>query len=324
MPTLTAYSPLNLAEVQKRAGYDNAAAVVGQLAKRNDFLMDCPWYPASHGAYHKVLQATRLGEGTFGKANGPVGVIVSQAEETTEPVKMYEGDSPVDDRLLASATNPMKVRDSEDAMNMEGLVQGWIYSLIYGNELSTPDGFKSLSRRRPKLVAGYTVGGGGTGSDLTSMYLMEFGPAGFYMAYPEGSGSPGIKNEDRGRVYIAAPTGSGNYWAWVRHYEIWAALVLRDERALLRYANIESAGSSNIFSATTFIGLKNKLPSMGTNAIAYANRTLKAQIEADAYNKSNAAYSVSEIEGFGPITRITGVPVRVMEGLLDSETAITA
>jgi hypothetical protein len=323
MGTITAYSPMNLAEVQKRAGYDNSAAVIGELSKRNDFLMDVPWYPSSHGAYHKYLQATRLGDGTFGKANGPVAVIASQAEEMTEPTKLYEGDSPVDDRLLIAATDPMKVRDSEDALNLEGLIQGWIDKLIYGNEITTPDGFKGFSRRRPKLAT-YCVGGGGTGSDLTSMYLFEFGPAGFYLAYPEGAGTPGMKNEDRGRNYIAAPTGTGNYWAWVRHYEIWAALVLRDERAMLRYANIESAGSSNIFSPTTFITLKNKLPSMGTNAVAYANRTLKAQIEADAYNKSNASYSISDIEGFGPVARVAGVPVRVMEGLLDTETAITA
>jgi hypothetical protein len=241
----------------------------------------------------------------------------------TEPVKLYEGDSPVDERLLASSTNAMKVRDSEDALNLEGLIQGWINKLLYNNEADAPDGFKSLSRRRPKLDT-YCKGGGGTGADLTSMYLIEYGPAGFYLAYPEGSGTPGIKNEDRGRVYVAAPTGTGNYWAWVRHYEIWSALVLRDERALLRYANIESAGSSNIFTPATFITLKNKLPSMGTNAVAYANRTLKAQIEADAYNKSNAAYSVSDIEGFGPITRVSGVPIRVLEGLLDTETALTA
>jgi hypothetical protein len=137
------------------------------------------------------------------------------------------------------------------------------------------------------------------------------------------SGTPGISSQDRGAQMVTAPTGSGSMYAWIRHFEVIAGIVLRDERALQRIANIESAGSSNIFSATQFIGRKNQLPSAGANAVAFCNRTLRGQIESDAYNKSNAAYGFMDIVGFGPVPTVAGVPVRICEAITDTETAIS-
>ena len=322
MSTLTSYANMTLTEAYKRAGYDSQAAVIGELMKRNDFLAACPWYPASDGIFHKHLQATRLGVGAFGKANAPISSVSSTADEVVEPIKIYEGNSVIDERVLRTAKDKMKARDSEDAMNLEGMLQNWIYNLMYNNDTTTPDGFKGLAQRRASLNT-YCVGGNGTGSDLTSMWLFEFGPTGFNLRYSE-NGTPGMLNEDRGRQLVTAPTGTGQMWAWVRYYAIIAAMELRDQRAMLRYANIETAGSSNTFASSTFIGLKNKLPNLGRDAVAFANRTLKSQIEVLAYDKSNANYSIMEIENFGPVARVVGVPVLMMEALLDTETALTA
>jgi hypothetical protein len=101
-------------------------------------------------------------------------------------------------------------------------------------------------------------------------------------------------------------------------------MVLRDDRALQRIANIETAGASNIFSPATFIKAKNYLPMVGQNAVAFCNRTLKAQIDNDAYAKTNVWFSVVELEGYGPITRIAGIPLRMMEALIDTEATVAA
>lgn len=318
-----AYSYLTLPEVTKRAGFDNEAAVMGAIAQELEFLDEVPWFPSTHQGYNQQLQAKRIGAGGFTKVNGPITMASSETDFITEPVKMYAAESIIDEKALAglAGEDAYRVRDSEDSMNLSGIMQDWASKLLSSNEGSTPDAFRSLERRRAALGT-YCIGGLGTGSDLTSLWTFEFGPNAFHLAYQKG-GQPGLKNEDRGRQRLPTPKADGYMYAWTRYYEIWAAIVLRNERALIRYANIETAGSSNIFSATTYLkSVKNQLPSMGRNAVAFANRTLKGQIDADAYNKTNAAYSVRDITGFGPVTAIGGVPVRCWESILDTETAL--
>jgi hypothetical protein len=238
-----------------------------------------------------------------------------------EPIAIYEADSKIDDRILKTAKNRLATRDSEDAMNLEGFITDWEYNLLHCNNITTPKGFKGLNQRRASL-SDYCIGNSGTGSDLTSMWIFELGPTGFNLRYSK-SGMPGISNIDQGKHSIPAPTGSGNYWAWIRSYQIVAGMELRDQRAMLRLANIETAGTSNTFSASTFIKFKTRLPKGGRNAVAFTNRTLKGQIEAAAYEKANAAYSIADIVGFGPVPMVSGVPLLLWESILDTETALT-
>jgi len=325
MSVITQNSALSWTEALKRLGFDGEAEVMGEVSQQNDFLDECPFLPANQGIYNKQLQAKYLGKGAFSKAYGATTPISSGTDEITEPVKLYEGDSNIDDRVL-KGVDARKVRDSEDILNFNGLVQDWLYQLVYVDQGDYPDAFKGLYARRKTLSTAkpYTVwGGSGTGSDVTSVLLFEFGPSGFYMTFPPDSGAAGFHNEDRGMHSLPVPSGSGNYWAWVRHFEIWAGIVLRNSRAFLRYANIETAGASNTFSASTFIKMKRELPSVGRNAVAFANRTVMGQLDDLAYNKANISYHLREIQGYGPITHCAGVPFRMYEPILDTETAIS-
>jgi hypothetical protein len=331
MAVLSAYKYLTLAEVNKRAGFTDMAAILGERKLMNDFLDEAVWLPATHGNFNKAFQASRLGKGAFSQVNGPVPLISSTGQEVTEPVKMYEGDSPIDDRILDSAIDPYAARDSEDAMNMEGILQDWTSQLLYANTASVGnnnDAFRGLWSRRTSYTATpkqVIDGGLHSSTAATSMLVCEFGPSAFYLAYPENTGTPpGIANMDRGMVYIPAPTGTGNYWAWVRHYEIWAAIVLRDNRAMIRVSNLNPIfGGTGAFATSAFMKAKNYLPRVGRNAVAFCNRTIHAQIDDLALNKTNNFMSVQEFEGYGPITSIAGIPIRVMEAILETESSTT-
>jgi len=329
MAVITANTPLSLEEAHKREGYDGAAPVIAELQQENDFLDEVVWLPTTHGMYNKQLQAKELGKGAFSKANAPVPTLNSAADAILEPVKLYEGDSPVDERVLKGVKDAYAVRDSEDAMNLEGMIQDWIYNLIYYDSAANPDGFKSLIERRASLGNNNCWGLGGTGDDNTSVWIFEFGKSGFFLGYPPGT-KPGLLDEDRGRRYVAAPTGTGNYWAWVRHFEIWAALVERNTRAVQRIANIEPAGASNNFLDTTagqgidvLITAKNWLPKAGRNAVIFCNRTIKAQLDNMAFDKNNVYLTIQDVKNYGPITFMAGLPVRLMEALKNDETTIS-
>lgn len=321
MSLLTPYQHVNIVEAQRRAGYKNAAEFLGELAIKNDLLNFLPFLPASHGIYHQWLEAAKLGKGSWGKANSGIAKIASTSDLQTEGIFTYEADSLVDDRILKTAPNKIAVRDSEDAANAEGFMQDWFTKLFYADG-SDPDGFKGLAARRSTVDSDVVFSCGGSGSDLTSLWLFELGENGFNMRYAVGA-QPGFSNEDKGLQYVAAPDGTGNYWAWVRHFEILAGLQIKKKHSVQRLANIETAGVSNLFDPDIFIKMKNKLPEMGRGAMGFGNRTLHAEVETAAYNKTNAAYSLVDIEGFGPVTRVVGVPIMIAEVITDTETAVS-
>ena len=53
------------------------------------------------------------------------------------------------------------------------------------------------------------------------------------------------------------------------------------------------------------------------------NRSVKAQIDTAAFEKSNAVLTIQDIKDFGPMTMFAGLPVRMMGSLLDTESAIS-
>lgn len=323
MATLSALTQMNIIEAQKRAGFTDAEDFLGDLVQNNDFLNLVPFLESSDGMFHKYLSATKLGEGSWGKVNSPVGKISSQSDLEKIPVHIYEADSEIDERIFKSGTaeQKKKVRMSEDIANLEGFMQDWMNGLIYG--AASAGGYEGLANIRG-TIDNKTVwsAGGSTSGSLTSLWLFEFGKNAFNLRYPSGS-RPGFNTDDRGRHKVDAPTGNGQLWAWITHMEILAAIQIKRAGALQRMANIAISGSSNIFSPSILIKMKNQLPNMGRNAVAFVNRTVHGQVEDNAYNKSNMAYKLSDIENFGPVPTVAGIPVMTMEAITDTETTVS-
>ena len=325
MAALSAFSSMTLPEAVKRAGFDGQAAVLGELAQMIDVLDAMPWQPTTHGTFNRQLQASRLGSGKFSKVNTAIPSISSTTELVEEPVKLYEGESLVDERLLEGVEDAYSVRDSEDALNLEGAFQDWAYNLFYANDTTiNADAFQSLAKRRNALGP-YAFSGGGAGATNTSAWLLELSPQSFYLGYPKNSGTPGLRNEDRGLQRVSALDGTtGDMWAWSRLYRIYAALIVRNRRSIIRYANIQASGASNTFLVTDFVRYgKNELQKQGKNAFLFVNRAVKGQIEEQLYTDTkNGALTVQAIEGYGPVTFIAGIPLRMHEGIPLTETAL--
>jgi hypothetical protein len=315
---------LTLIEATKEQGFDDFASVLGECAQQNDFLDEAIWLPTTHGSYNKAFQARSLGKGSFNKANAAVPVISSAGDEVVEPVKLYSGDSHVDEVVFKGVVDAYKVRDAQDGMNMEGMLQDWLYNLVYSTLASSPDGFKGFTARRPSLDGKTCFDFGGTASGaLSSGWLIEFSKRGFYLAYPSGAGTPGFVNEDRGLNSVPAPDGNGNHWCWVRHYEIYGAIVERNPRGLQRLANINPAGGTGDFASAPFLKAKRWQPSGGRSSVAFFTRNVAARIDEHCASKTNGAYSIRDIQGYGPVSQIYGVPVRVMDALLETESQVS-
>lgn len=268
--------------------------------------------------------------------NEVIAPTASHSTPFSEPIAMFADYSEVDAALWKIQSEPNKWRAGKDEKKIHAMGQKVEYELIYGTISTDPGSFNGLARRANTLTT-YpngdstweynTYGGGGTGSDTTSIFLMELGPGKIYATYPANLPA-GLNVKDLGEQ---TKESSGSYMQVLRTYfELFLGLVIEDERCFMRYANIESSGSSNIFDPEALITLKNRLPGSGEapGTVVMCNRRIKTQMEIAAMNKTNAYYTIDDLNGAGavfggPVLKFHGMPVIVNEKIVNTETAIS-
>lgn len=324
MALTVASTRMTLAEAQRAEGWDPGS--LGELQKNYSIIDTIPWYPTTHGLMNRQVQADRLPAGAFSMINGAIPTGSGGKSVIEEPVKLFQMESQVDERLFQGVTpeQARAIRDSEDEMAMEGVLSGFEGAIINGNDGSAPDSLRGWEARRPALATGLCIGCGATGSGtLESAYMVQVGRKGFHFAYPSNSGRPGIKTTDKGLQRVASPDGTGDFYAWCRLIEVWGAMVLRDNRSLIRFANIDSTSATNTLTADRIITGRNQLPGMGTDAFVFVSRNVKTQLDQAAYNKTNLAITIGQLDGYGAVTMVGGVPVKLSEAILDDESTVS-
>ena len=333
MAVLPQNKPFTLAEANKINGNVELGNLLADFQQRNTFLDEAPWFPTTHGSYTEEFRAKFLDEGEFTEINAGIPSLGSTGDIIKEAVKIYEGESAVDDRLLRLADDPYLARDTRDKMNFEGILQGFNRRLLYPSVAGDDKALKSLTERKNKISedvtnpdCNFVFNAGGTGAKLTSAWLFEFGPAGFHMIYNK-SGSVGIKNEDRGQRDRPAADGKGFIPMWIRHYEVIAGMVEGSRRSCMRMANITAdpnASTPKPFKPELLI--EGMLPYLsdpsGASAVLFVSRAVWGQINKALYDKNNIIYSRREIEGYGLVPEIMGVVIRPWDAISQNETAV--
>lgn len=296
------------------------------LAKDNFILADIPFLEANEIFGHRINRRTAKPTGSYRKLNEGVATEKSITTPDYEGIASLEAWSQVDAALVEGAPDPVAFRRSEDEAFIEGMRDTFASTLVYGSTDTTPEKMDGLAQRITSLsstsVNGVSnvIGTGGSGSDTTSIWIVQWGPRKVYMCYPKGSAA-GLDMEDFGKQ-VVLDASSNPYTAYRSHFMWKAGLVVEDDRCIQRIANIETTGSSNIFDEDDVITCLNRLPFGGRGAVIYCNRTIKTQMDIKAKSQTNVNYTSSEIFGL-PVTQFRGVPVRQVDAILDTETAIS-
>jgi hypothetical protein len=247
---------------------------------------------------------------------------------------MVEDYSEVDKALWAIQNDPNAWRQAKDAAKVEAMGQKMEDLVIYGSIATDPGDFNGFATRTNELSvhpngnslwAHNVVNGGGSGGDTTSIFIVQWGPNKVYGIYPKNLRG-GLQIEDLGQVTINSGSESApKYYEGLRtHFSWFAGIVVEDERCLIRYANIETSGSSNIFNEDYLITALNNLPDRGAapGTVIYAPRSICNQLDIAAKDKLNVNYTPDTVWG-GMITRFRGVPVRLAEGIDETETVVS-
>lgn len=323
MTVFNQHSQYTLVELAKRTNNGNLLEIAEVLSITKEMFQDAVWIEANQTASHVGTKRTNLPSGTHRQANQGVASEASSTKQVAEPICRLEAHSRVDEAILDLATDKAKARSQEDLAFVEGLGQTIETNMIYGDIDTNPEQIDGLATRYDATADANVIGASGTGNDTTSLWIIEWGPMKVHMIYPKGS-EAGLQTEDMGKQLVTNDSGSTYFWAWFTKFVAWYGLYVHDDRCVQRIANIETSGIEHLLDDDDIIEALNLLPQAGGggSTAIYVNRTLKTQLEILAKDKTNVNYTSDNAFGV-PVTRFRGIPVRLCESIVNTESAIT-
>lgn len=322
--TINPYKQLTLAEQANRIDpKGNMATIAEILTEENEILLDAPYMEANNTWAHKVVRRSNLPAGSWRNLNDGVGKEDTQTNVVWEQTGMLESYCRVDRALVDSMPNPRQYRMDQARAFIEGMGQTQAYTMIYGNHESDPEKFTGLAPRMATLDNYYIINNGGS-TTLTSIFVVQWGPGKVYMIYPRGHANMGIEHQDLGEQRVEGSTSNTWFQAYVDHFMVYCGLAVEDPRCIGRICNIDTGTASYLFNEDKLIELLNNMPGGGKGSTIYVNRAVKTQMEIALKDKSNVNFSQSEGLGGVPVLQFRGHPVRLVDQILLTESAISS
>lgn len=327
MALLTA-NRLTLLELAKRTRENQVVAIAEILSKTNTMLVDAPYVQANDTTSHTTTKRHYLPTGSWRRINSGVATESSQTTQITEGIGMLEAYSRVDSALVDMSPNGRAFRLSEDLAFIEGMSQTLATALIYSTTTGYPEKFNGLSTRYATLTTKGTSavhnvhGCGSTSPSLcASVWIVQWGEDKVHLIYPRNAANFGIQVIDDGLLTVSDSSGNP-YKVYQTHFKINVGLCVRDDRCVQRVANIQTTGSTDLWSDDVMIRALREMPNQGAGAVIYANTTVLSQMDIDAKDKTNVYYGPPDAWG-RPTMFFRGYPVRQVDALLDTESYIS-
>nr|DAT92099.1 MAG TPA: major capsid protein [Caudoviricetes sp.] len=307
----------------------NISDIIEMLTETNEILEDATWLEANGFTEHKTTVRSGLPQGTWRMLNYGVQPEKSTTVTIKDSMGMLESYALTDKALADLNGNSAAWRLSEERAFVEGMNQNLASTLFYGDTSATPQRFTGLAPRFNSKAAENgqnIIDAGGTGNDLTSIWLCVWGQNTLHGIYPKGS-KAGLVIRDLGEDTVKDAEG-GEYQAYRTHYKWDAGLTLRDWRYVVRIANINwqqltkdaQAGADLIDLMTQAIEL---LPNANMGrAVFYVNRKVRSFLRRQIANKvAGSTLTMEQVAG-KHVVSFDGIPVKRSDALLLSEAQV--
>lgn len=322
----TAVTLLDLAKSQAPDG--TMAKLVNTLTQQNQMLEDMVWLPTNEESQHRTTLVTGLP--TIYDRRYNQGVLSSKGlrEQILEPTSMLEAYSKVDKRLLEKQANPEAWRQSEDMLFVEAMNQTMQERMLYGNRAIVPDhidGFHTRFNSLTGSLADSMIGGGGVGSDNTSILIVRWGEMAVHGIYPKNT-IAGLRHTDLGQD-TAVDSNGGEYQILRSQFTWDYGLSIRDRRAVVRIPNIDVSNlvgeSSNADLIKLIIrGLERIDDAPPGPTVIYCNKTVRTMLRIQITNKANVNLYWENFSG-KKVMMFDDAPVRRLDRILNTEAAVS-
>lgn len=325
---------VTLADVAKKG--DKVAEV---LTLKNPMLKDIPYTQMNEGTIHKESIRSFLPRPVYRKANQAIAAQKSGIEERTFSAAHFESRSQMDAKV---AERGGKERVGINRWNQaQGHIQGMANEhanlAIYGSpagEGNKDVGFMDIYYTVNSAVetSKQVVDAGGTGSDNTSILMVNWGPQSIFGVYPAGT-QAGLKRTDYsagGKLVqlqgLDAAGNTGTFYGYDEIFELDHGLVVKDWRQASRIANIDV---SNLIANTSAADLIDLLITASyklddpMGAIIYLNRTVHAILHKQARAEVSTGGGLTFMNyGGEQVLSFNGMPIRIADSILNSEARV--
>lgn len=332
MATLGA-NALTLADFAKRLDPDGkTAAIVELLAQSNPLLQDMLFLEGNLPTGHRTTVRTGLPSVAWRLLNQGVQPSKSTTAQIDEQCGMLEAWSEVDKDLAMLNGNTAAFRLSEAQAFIEAMNQEMASTVFYGNQGTAPEEFTGLSIRYSDVAAtnGQNIlDAGGSGADNSSIWLVCWGAQTVHGIFPKGS-KAGLVHEDLGEVTVETSAGIAGtrMRAFQDHWQWKCGLALKDWRYAVRIGSIDISNLVAKSSAADLIELMikaiHRIPSMGLGKpVFYMNRSCFQMLDIQRRDDiiSGGGLTYQQVDGVAQPS-FRGIPVRVVDALVENETAI--
>ncbi len=338
-------SILTMADAAKRRDPSGrVAAIIEILSMTNEIINDFPAVEANNGTTHVTTIRDSIPHTDHRMINQGASEVKSGVRQIVEDTCLREGWSPVDKKLLDLCSGITEQRAhlaGEATAILEGMSQDFCDDIFYGDMGQDPAGIDGLSKRynttnAANPISRQVIDAGGTGANLTSIWLIQMGDTATSLIYPKGT-TAGIEmkmfpdqvlRDSDGKPF----EGVLSKFSW--NY----GLCVRDYRRIVRIANIDAAKINDMIlnglPTSADFALQRQLdyavsllPSITPNTYFYMGRIPYAMRMIMGGEKGNVNLTFNSPTGspqsFGTLP-IQGIPVHRCDGILVGEDQVTA
>lgn len=321
---------LTLLDRVRRSNPDGSIApIVEMLSQKSAILQDAVFKESNTPTGHVITQRTALPSVSWRRYNEGTATSKSKTSQLTETCGMLDGMSKVDCSQAELNGDAGAYRASEDMSFVAAMKNEMETGLIYHSTLTYPERIMGLAPRLTSTTgtAGSQIvlaDGSASGADQTSIWLVGWGDKSVYGIYPKGT-SGGLQPHDM-NIQLARDANNNEYRAYVMNWEWRIGLVVEDWRYLVRVANVDTGNlaTTGTVLIDAMIRAVHKLEdTMGVKPVFYCNRTVATYLHLQA--KDSVKNSTLSFENVGgkPIVSFLGIPVRVTDAILNTESAIS-
>lgn len=309
------------------------AEVIEALNETNEMLQDMTFVECNNKFSHQTTVRSGLPQATWRKLNYGVQPSKSETRKVTDACGMLEAMSKVDKKLAMMNGMKESWRASEDSAFLEAMNQEVQRAMLFGDSSIDPEKFMGLAPRfnttnvKKAKNAVNVIDAGGTGDNLTSIWLVGWSPKTVHCIYPENS-QIGLTKDDLGEG-IAYDEDGGEYTVLRTHFGWDLGLCVRDWRYVVRIANISrdalkadptEAGALDLYDK--LIDAEAQLPSLtGARFAFYCNRTVETYLRKQQKNSKNVQLSLEQAAGH-KVLGFDGIPFRRVDALEFTESQV--
>lgn len=340
----------NLVDWTRSMDPDGAVAEIAYLlAQTNAIHKDMIYQEGNLPLGHKITANVGLPQGTWRGANQGVASSKPLSAQYQFAIGELTAYSMVDKTLANLGGNVNRYRYYQDMTHIEGMNQQIAAALFYSNEAVTPQQFTGFARYYNTLSqttaasARNVIDGGGSGSNNASIWVVGWGDAQNYAIFPKGMPA-GLQYEDKGDTTPLYDTNGNRFEGYTSYFAWRIGLAIANWQYNVRIANLDTttagllgtsppdiyvmlAEAVNLFPTFTLRAsgiTENDAPgdpSPGILPAIYVNRTVRTQMDVQGMRDKNVLLSIEDYAG--QVTEhFRGVPVRVVDQLLNTETAV--